>query len=122
MDCAASAAVFAPSDLLEQALQNLAVNAIAHTSQGEIVLCGRVIEGQFLVLEVLDTGVGIPEDAGARVFERFYRRSTGDGFGLGLAIASQTFEALGGRLRLERRESGGTRAWVTLPAAGTVKN
>ena len=73
-----------------------------------------------VVIEVSDTGIGIPEKAQSRIFERFYRvdqgrsRSVG-GTGLGLAIVKHITLSLGGEILLESRENVGTKITVKLP-------
>ena len=121
VDCRPGVAVVVSPDLLAQALENLATNAAAHTSEGEIVLAARTIDNRYVVLEVTDTGSGISDEEQPRVAERFYRTGSKPGFGLGLAIASEAFDVLGGRLTLESREPKGTRAGVTLPLAALVR-
>jgi signal transduction histidine kinase len=68
-------------------------------------------------VEVKDRGPGIPADEQPQVFERFYRGSanTGDGFGLGLAIAARATEALGGTIAIDSGVDAGTTVRVTLP-------
>jgi len=61
-----------------------------------------------------DTGVGIPEDALARLFEPFYTTKE-EGTGLGLAIAKRIVEAHGGTIRVESEPGAGTRFEVWLP-------
>ena len=85
---------------LHQVFANLADNAARFTPDGgEVVLTARLVEGA-VVMEVLDTGPGIPPEAASRVFERFYRtdeaRSADEGgSGLGLAIARWIVELHG---------------------------
>jgi len=73
-----------------------------------------------VVLEVADTGPGIPEGMEQEVFQRFQRadasRSSTDGAGLGLAIVKAIVEAHGGTVTAETRSTGGARFRLTLPA------
>jgi two-component system phosphate regulon sensor histidine kinase PhoR len=75
-------------------------------------------------LSVRDDGPGIPPEAVARIFERFYRvdkarsREQG-GTGLGLAIVKNVIQAHGGDVRVESTLGAGTEFFVTLPAAKT---
>jgi signal transduction histidine kinase len=103
-------------DVLEQILSNLVGNAIQHTDSGEIVLSARRVDAE-TVIEVSDTGSGIPASEQGRVFDRFYTGSRRDGFGLGLAIARDSAEAIGGRLTIESTPGHGTTARVALPVA-----
>ena len=86
------------------------------------MLGARKIDSRFVVVEVADSGPGIPPEAKAQIFDRFYRLSAGDGFGLGLAIAREAFDVIGGRLALDARDEGGTRASVTLPLAAVLRS
>jgi signal transduction histidine kinase len=120
VDCGPGVALVASPDLLAQALENLATNAATHTTAGEIVLAARTIDNRYVVLEVTDTGSGVADQEQPRLAERFYTTGATPGFGLGLAIATEAFDILGGRLKIEPREPQGTRAAVTLPLAALV--
>jgi signal transduction histidine kinase len=106
---------------LHQVFANLTDNAARFTEPGgEVALTAHLAPGR-VVFEVLDEGPGIPPDAMARVFERFYRtdeaRSTDEGgSGLGLAIARWVVDLHGGRIRAEQRDPHGCRMVVELPA------
>ncbi|MGA2117001.1 MAG: ATP-binding protein [Bryobacteraceae bacterium] len=118
---------------LRQVLINLAGNAIKFTDQGQIrVLVQAEEEGPQLHFMVCDTGVGIPEDKQALIFEPF-RQVDGSparrhgGTGLGLAICRRFVEMMGGRIWVESRPGSGSRFHFTIPlvkcapaAAGTV--
>lgn len=96
-------------DVLEQILANLLGNAIKHTERGEVVLSASC-HGTETVIEVSDTGSGIAPSEQARVFDRFYSGNPRNGFGLGLAIARDAAEAIGGRLTIESTPGCGTTA------------
>ena len=111
---------------LKRAIANLVGNAVAYGGDARIVLCaphagtqGRPHDGQ-VVVQVEDTGPGIPPDELDRVFEPFHRldgsrnRETG-GTGLGLPITRNILRAHGGDVTLANRTEGGVRATVTLP-------
>jgi signal transduction histidine kinase len=104
-----------------QILRNLMENAIKYNNPGGKVDVTTSREGETVGLEVADTGVGIPEEDMPRIFERFYRvdkarsRQAG-GTGLGLSIVKDTVLLHGGEIRVEPRETGGTRFLVRLPA------
>ncbi len=106
--------------LVGQLLQNLLENAARHTPPGtEVrVRAGRVPGG--LELEVADRGPGLPPGEEERVFERFHRggRATGQGAGLGLAIARAIAEIHGGSLLATARPGGGASFRLRLPSAG----
>jgi two-component system phosphate regulon sensor histidine kinase PhoR len=110
----------ADSERLRQVLANLIDNAIKYGRHGgEVVLLGRNVDSRTIELAVRDDGPGIPPDAKARVFERFYRvdkardRAQG-GTGLGLAIVKNVIEAHGGDVRVESTPGAGTTFYFTL--------
>jgi signal transduction histidine kinase len=113
--------------LLRQMILNLLDNAIKYTPPGGAVFASleRVPAGHAVVIS--DTGRGIPAEARAHIFERFYRvdkaRSRGDatdlggGAGLGLSIARWIAEVHRGRLELQRSDETGSTFVATLPEA-----
>lgn len=108
-------------DSLKQVMLILVDNALKYTpGHGAITLTAEAGgEGQ-VSLRVRDTGQGIPPAALPFIFERFYRvesaRSSG-GAGLGLAIAKELVEAMGGAISVESQEGQGSQFIVTLPRA-----
>lgn len=110
----------ADRSLLETALKNLVDNAIRYNRpDGEVKV--RAFEGaQALVLEVADTGEGIPATHIDRIFERFYRvdphrsREKG-GTGLGLAIVKHAVAQMGGRISVESAPGRGSAFRIELP-------
>jgi signal transduction histidine kinase len=117
--CAPRLTALADRDLIEQALSNLAANAVEHTEEGKIVLSARHLLSGAIVIEVEDTGRGIEATEQERIFDRFYRgqRRDGRGFGLGLAIVAETVRALHGQIELESKPGVGTLVRLTLPGA-----
>ncbi len=110
--------VEADPDRIEQALTILLDNALKHTPpQGQVAVTVRKHGGEALI-EVHDSGPGIPAEHLDRIFDRFYRadraRSRDGGTGLGLAIAKALVDAHGGRLVLESRIGQGTTATIAL--------
>jgi two-component system OmpR family sensor kinase len=112
-------------DLLRQMILNLVDNAIKHTPPGGAVRLSLIEEPRDYMISVSDNGPGIPLDAQARVFERFYRADkarahsedgNGPGAGLGLAIASWIAQAHAGSLQLTRSDHKGTTFTVRLPS------
>ncbi len=105
--------------LLRQVLIGLVTNAIKNTPEpGRVTVRGRRIGDSELLLEVIDTGTGIPQAEIDRVFERFYRRSESrrqEGFGLGLAIARRMADVMGGEMGANSVEGEGSTFWVRLP-------
>jgi heavy metal sensor kinase len=105
---------------LKQVVVNLLDNAVKYTPPGGSVQLRVSAEGKNAVLEVADTGVGIPPEAHPLVFERFFRvardRSGGEGgAGLGLAIVKSICDAHGGRVELSSALGSGSRLRVFLP-------
>jgi two-component system phosphate regulon sensor histidine kinase PhoR len=108
---------------LRQVLINLIDNAIKYgRANGQVAIRGRALDGTRVELSVRDDGPGIPVEAQARVFERFYRvdkarsREQG-GTGLGLAIVKNVVQAHGGEVRVESTPGSGAEFFITLPAA-----
>jgi len=101
---------------VDRVITNLLDNAIKYTGDGgtvHIVLSNRERD---ILVEVTDTGVGIPEEGISRIFDAFYRVS-GDskGSGLGLSIAKKIVEAHGGRIWVESEHGKGSTFSFTLP-------
>jgi PAS domain S-box-containing protein len=112
--------VVGDSDWLEQVVTNLIGNAIKYTSEwGQVTILARQSEGDMLV-EIRDTGMGIPPDSLDKVFTKYYRvpdegGGRPDGTGLGLHIAKQIVEAHGGRIWVESTAGEGSTFRFTLP-------
>jgi heavy metal sensor kinase len=107
--------------VLRQALLNLVDNAIKYSPVGgRIVVRVSSLNG-IAVLDVSDSGPGIPAELRPRVFDRFYRadrsrsRENGGGTGLGLSIARWAVEVNGGQLTLESGDGPGATFRITLP-------
>lgn len=115
---AADLGLAADAQLLERAIKNLLMNAVAASPPGvPVELAAANIEGE-LRITVADRGEGIPEELRPRLFLPF-ASGRSDGVGLGLALARRIAVLHGGSLTLEDREGGGTCARMTLPA-GTI--
>ena len=96
---------------------NLLSNAIKFTKNGTVTLITGYKDGTF-TLSVEDTGTGITEEQQARIFTPFERLGnavTEDGFGLGLAIVSDTVKLLKGDIKVESKPGKGSRFTVSLP-------
>jgi signal transduction histidine kinase len=116
-------AVHADRDRIAQVLHNLLANAVRYTDAGGAVSVTARRESGRVVVEVGDTGAGIPADDLPRVFERFHRvdrsrsRATG-GAGLGLAVVKQLVEAHGGTVWATSTPGSGSVFAFALPADG----
>ena len=105
---------------LRQVLINLAGNAVKFTDRGmvslEVAVVGAAGARVRLRFTVQDTGIGIPVEAGTRLFEAFEQADASlsrryGGTGLGTTIAKGLTEAMGGTIGFESRETGGSRFW-----------
>ncbi len=105
---------------IAQVLSILLDNAMSYTPQGGHILLSLSKEGNRWMLRVQDNGPGIPQEARAQIFERFYRaeksRKDKEHFGLGLCIAQEIVRLHRGRLYLDDTPGGGATFVVSLPA------
>jgi two-component system, OmpR family, sensor histidine kinase BaeS len=123
------APVLADERWMHQVVTNLLSNALKFTPAGGTVTirtatiragAGTGPAGTGAVLEVADTGAGIPADELPRIFDRFWRgrgAAQTSGSGIGLAVAAELTLAHGGTLTADSRPGEGTRLTLTLPAA-----
>jgi two-component system sensor histidine kinase/response regulator len=121
--------VCADGDRVRQILLNLLVNAVKFTEQGTITISGATLDevdsngkiGRCVAISVADTGIGIPADRHAAIFQEFVqvheRRSPQRGTGLGLAIVRKLVEAQHGRIWVESAPGQGSMFTFTLPVA-----
>jgi signal transduction histidine kinase len=99
---------------------NLLSNALRHTPPGGRIDVRASVEGEHVVLEVLDTGPGIAAEDLAHVFERFYRGAGAEassGSGIGLAVAAELVAAHDGTIQARNLPEGGAAFTVRLPAS-----
>ncbi len=123
--------LLADAERVRQVVTNLVHNAIKFTRPGgRVMVRAYAVQDEGLlpkadrhhlevIIEVADTGVGIPADDLPRIFERFYkadRARSGGGTGLGLAIAKHVVQGHGGRIWAESIEGQGSTFYFTLPA------
>ncbi len=109
---------------IRQVLYNLLSNAVGFSNEGETVLITCWREAREVIFQVEDRGVGIPQEAQQRIFERFESDSRGQkhrGAGLGLSIVKSVVELHGGKMQLESAPGVGTRITVHLPEGGPEK-
>ena len=128
-------AIRADEARLRQVLLNILTNAVKFTNSGTITLRaklpadigGAAVQhaGQWLRLEVEDTGMGVPPEKRELVFEKFFQVNPAQskrlgGVGLGLAISRRLIGLMGGSIGMEAGRAGGTLVWLTLPLAGQL--
>lgn len=107
---------------VDQVLTNLLDNALKYTDPGGRITVAVEAQPEGVRVSVSDTGIGIPAEQQARIFERFYRvdkarsRALG-GTGLGLAIVRHLVQAMGGEIYLESEPGRGSTFRFTLPRA-----
>jgi two-component system sensor histidine kinase CpxA len=126
--------VEADPDLLRSAIENAVRNATRYTAEGTTVEVqldrqqaanGNGTGGE-IVIRVLDSGPGVPNEALAKIFEPFYRlddarnHRTG-GAGLGLSIADRAIRLHGGQVRASNRKEGGLEIEIRIPAVLPVQ-
>lgn len=96
-------------------LQNLVSNAVQYTPADGCIQVQLQATPQELVLQVLDSGPGVPVELRERLFERFFRIGDGQGAGLGLSIVRRVVELHQGSIALDESPLGGLRVSVRLP-------
>ncbi len=106
-------------------LNNLILNAIKFTEKGSITIEAKK-EGDFVLINITDTGIGIPKDKIKNLFKKFYQvdASLGrryGGSGLGLSITKQLVKLHGGKISVQSKEGGGTTFSFTLPIKSKKK-
>ena len=115
------ATVFGTEPRLGQVFLNLLVNAAqaipAGNAEHNMVEVVVRLDGASAVVEISDTGEGIPPAQVDRIFEPFFTTKAGVGTGLGLSISHRIVTAVGGVISCEPRATGGTTFRVTLPAS-----
>ncbi len=117
-------AVMADEKSLEQIFINLLSNAIKYTREGGEVTVRAVENQNFVQVDVVDTGIGIPEDCLGKVFDEFFRvggeaMAQTRGTGLGLALVKRMVEAHRGKVWVESQLGEGSTFSFTLPLART---
>jgi signal transduction histidine kinase len=112
--------VFADPDAMLSVLGNLLSNAIRYTPSGGQVLVREGADGDWVFVEVEDTGIGMSPEVHARIFEKFYRGPEAraieaQGLGLGLALVQQLVLAHDGRIEVDSVPKRGSTFRVILP-------
>lgn len=107
-------------DFLKEIIDNLVGNAIKYTPDGGEIWVNARGDGDKVLINVTDTGIGVSAEDAAHIFQKFYRvdnsqtRQIG-GTGLGLYLVKQRVEALGGRVWVESAFGDGSTFFVSLP-------
>jgi signal transduction histidine kinase len=117
--------VHADRTALEQILLNLIENALRYTARGGSITVATAAARNGILLEVRDTGIGIPPEHLPRIFERFYRADSGrsreaGGTGLGLAIVKHLVEAHEGSVAADSVVGSGTMIKIFFPDAAAA--
>ncbi len=115
--------VKADLDIMRIVLHNLISNAIKYTNKGGNIKIDIYKKNKEILIGIKDTGIGIPESAQKRIFEKFFRADnahtvSSDGTGLGLYIVKSIIDQVGGRIWFESREGAGTSFYIALPKNG----
>jgi len=125
LSCAEDLVVFADRARLAQVVRELLANAVRFTDHGYVQVRARVLDGAVLV-EVQDTGRGIPPERLATVFHAFQpvagqQPVLREGLGLGLSINRAVIDAMGGSIGVTSKPGHGSRFWFTLPLAASAQ-
>ncbi|NDO45722.1 HAMP domain-containing histidine kinase [Clostridium sp. MD294] len=126
IECEAMPFYFCNKDKISQMFINLIENAIKYTEKGSVMVFCK-FQGEYFVLQVKDTGIGIAEESIDRIFERFYRvdksrsRKAG-GTGLGLSIVKHIMMLYNGKVKVESKEGEGTTFTISMPYERETKN
>ena len=110
-------------DAISQAVLNLVNNAVKYSDDVKKISVRVRRRDGFVAIEVADSGIGIPRSEQEKIFEKFYRVSTGlvhdtKGSGLGLALVKHIVEAHKGKIQLESAPGRGSRFTILIPANG----
>ena len=101
---------------IQQVITNFVTNAVKYTHQGHIRVGYKVEDDHHLYVYCEDTGSGIPEEAQARIFERFVKLNDFvQGTGLGLSICKAIIEQCGGEIGVESSAEKGSKFWFRIP-------
>lgn len=122
--CFTNRIVHSDPSLLRRVLLNLIANAIRYTRKGGILI-GCRSRGNYILLEIYDTGIGIPINEMEHVFEEFYQidnpeRDRNKGIGLGLSIVKRILKILGHEFYFTSTVNQGTKFTIKLPLGNTA--
>ena len=110
--------VKADRERIRQVIINLVHNSIKFSKPGDTITAASEKRGVFAAIEIIDEGIGISQDDLVHIFERFYKADksrSGQGTGMGLAIAKHLVQAHGGSISVSSEEGKGTTITFTMP-------
>jgi signal transduction histidine kinase len=116
----ATFSIHADAYLLKQVMQNLLSNALKFTRQGGEIRVGSMRRGDQVRIRVADTGIGMPPERVATLFERREVDPLRQGTGLGLAIVKRIVDAHHGQIEVQSEPGKGTRFEIILPQFGSA--
>ena len=116
--------IYTVPEQFQQVLVNLLLNAldaVKEVQDSPVIIIERTVEDDWIVVKVIDQGIGMTEEQVRQAFEPFYTtKSPAEGTGLGLAVSYRIVEALGGRIRIESSPGAGTIVTVSFPVVDTT--
>jgi len=118
--------VFADPLRITQVMTNLVNNAVKFTDEGSIITHVKMVDDERLSIAIIDTGIGIGDEAKQELFRPFYQEDASvtrkrGGTGLGLVISRNLVEMMGGNIEFESQQGRGTTFTITIPV-GVVKH
>jgi signal transduction histidine kinase len=124
VDIPESLYVYVDRTWLHDIFINLLSNAFKFTSDGGRISIAANRRDEFVLNEIQDTGIGIPEDQMEKIFDEFYQVEMGKhgGTGLGLAITKRVIEEHGGKIWVKSQLGKGSTFYFTLPCYGENEN
>jgi signal transduction histidine kinase len=105
---------------IEEAINSLILNAVRYTPEDGTIEITATGKDDCVMIEVIDTGIGIPQKDLPKIFDEFYRATNArnvakDSTGLGLSIVKQVVQSHTGEIGVESSENSGSRFWFTIP-------
>lgn len=110
--------VYSDQHIIKNILYNLISNAIKYSKEGQEIYYNSIFNGNYLTIEIVDTGIGIPKAEQKNLFSRFFRANNATnikGTGLGLNIVKSYLDLLKGNINFESTENIGTKFIVKIP-------
>lgn len=105
---------------LREVAANIILNAVQAMPEGGKIAVTTRMDGDFAVLSVADTGIGMSEETKARIFDPFYTTRGSEGTGLGMSIADAIVSKHGGDIRVESEQGKGSEIIIRLPLADSA--